>query len=380
MEWVSDEGLKFGRPENTINLSSYGERRLAAIMFTDLVGYATLAQKNEPRAIRLLQKHREITRPIFAKHGGREIKTMGDAFLVDFKSALAAVQCAVEIQKVHHMYNEREPEKKLHVRVGIHAGDVIYRDGDLYGDAVNVASRIEPLAEGDEVCISDQVYDQVRNKIRYALSRLESQDLKNITFQVDVYKVQLPWNKKGSRSVVVPSQKPLTKVFRRNPREARAERVKTENIGELILRLTLKNKVSDVEVLNEPQIPAGLARFSELVDYSRGETLCIVSGIHTVRVVIDDKNLINLRATLPARNILSVINGLAEVIVTLSDAALRTRGVIAKMSMELANNDINIFEYIHATPNVIIVVEKKDSLRTYQVLEGLASNQNMPQH
>jgi adenylate cyclase len=346
-----------------------GERRLAAIVFTDLEGYTALAQRDESRALELLDKHRELVRPIFARFGGREVKTMGDAFLLEFNSALEAVQCAIEVQKSQREYNERTHQNLL-LRIGIHVGDVVHREGDLYGDAVNIASRIEPLAEGGDICISEQVYDQVRNKVPYPLVRLESPDLKNVTFQVDIYKVQLPWNK---TSPLTPHEKPFTKVFRKQPVEAQ----ESERIGELILRLTLKKMITDVEVLNEPQISSALAKFSQTVDYSGGETLCIVSGIHTVRVVIDSKNIDNLKGALPKRNVLGVVDGLAEVIVTLSEAALRTRGVIARMSTELAKNRINILEYIHATPNVIIVVDEEDATRTYQVLEALASDKHV---
>jgi adenylate cyclase len=117
---------------------------------------------------------------------------MGDAFLVEFESALEATECAVEMQRVLHEQNADTPEKVL-VKVGIHVGDVVHREGDVYGDAVNIASRIEPLAAGGEVCISQQVFDQVRNKLPFRMVKLEPRDLKNISVPIDVYKVELPW-------------------------------------------------------------------------------------------------------------------------------------------------------------------------------------------
>jgi adenylate cyclase len=168
--------------------SQVEERRLAAIMFTDIVGYTALTQSDEHLAMRLLEKHRELIRPILPKHAGREVKTMGDAFLFEFGSALEAIECAVEIQQAIHNYNEGVDDKVL-VRVGIHLGDVIHREGDVYGDAVNIASRIEPLASGGGICITQQVYDQVKNRVSYSFDRLETPQLKNVKDEVEVYRM-----------------------------------------------------------------------------------------------------------------------------------------------------------------------------------------------
>jgi adenylate cyclase len=161
-------------------------------MFTDIVGYTALSQRNEKLALQLLEKHRSLMRPVFASHKGREVKTMGDAFLVQFESALEAVECAVEMQEVIHNQTDSSSEK-LEMKVGIHVGDVVQSDGDVHGDAVNIASRIEPLAKGGEICISQQVFDHVRNKVPFKLVKLEPHELKNVAVQIDVYRVELPW-------------------------------------------------------------------------------------------------------------------------------------------------------------------------------------------
>ncbi|HUK50841.1 MAG TPA: adenylate/guanylate cyclase domain-containing protein [Terriglobales bacterium] len=167
-----------------------GERRLAAIMFTDVVGYSRLTQTNEPLALELLEEHRGILRPIFTNHGGAEVKTIGDAFLVEFKSALDAVLCAVDLQKSLKERNDTvSPLRRLEMRIGIHLGDVIHTQNDVYGDAVNLASRIEPIADPGGICISQQVYDHIRSNTSLQIKKVGDVNLKNIELPVGVYNV-----------------------------------------------------------------------------------------------------------------------------------------------------------------------------------------------
>jgi adenylate cyclase len=178
------------------------ERRLAAIMYTDMVGFTALGQKNESLALALVEEQRKLLRPIFDRHGGKEVKTIGDAFLVEFPSALEAVRCAYDIQRATREFNITLPdEKKVHLRVGVHLGDVVVSQGDISGDAVNVASRIEHLAEDGGVCVTRQVYDHVQNKFELPLASLGPKSLKNVSAPLEVFKMVMPWDAASPSSV-----------------------------------------------------------------------------------------------------------------------------------------------------------------------------------
>ena len=168
------------------------ERRLAAIMFTDLVGYTAMAQRNESLALELLERHNTLLRSVVKQRRGREVKTVGDAFLLEFGSALEAVLCAIEIQSVLNEQNKLVGgAERILVRIGIHVGDVVHRGGDVFGDAVNIASRIVSFAEQGGICISGQVYAQVVNKLEYPLLKMSAQSLKNVEQPIDLYRVVL---------------------------------------------------------------------------------------------------------------------------------------------------------------------------------------------
>ena len=165
------------------------QRRLAAVMFTDVVGYSSLTQKNERLALELLEEHRKIVRPIVARHNGREIKTMGDAFLIEFESALEATQCAVDVQKNLYDHNQgSRVERQIHLRIGIHLGDVEQRQSDVLADAANIASRIEPLAESDGIkasrsflCVCAHQETRRRRKL------LPSSSARQMTFLLELH-------------------------------------------------------------------------------------------------------------------------------------------------------------------------------------------------
>ena len=174
------------------------ERRLAAIMFTDIVGYSSLTQQNEALAIELLDEHHQLIRSAFPNFGGREVDVAGDGFLIEFSSAVQAVNCAIEIQDALHQRNTQSPERIVQVRIGIHVGDVISQDGRVMGDGVNIAARVEPLADPGGICITQQVFDQVHNKLEHGLESWGKQYLKNIEEPIEIYAVVLPWESGGS--------------------------------------------------------------------------------------------------------------------------------------------------------------------------------------
>ncbi len=121
---------------------------------------------------------------------------MGDAFLVEFASALEAVKCAFDIQQsLHELNSDRPAERKILLRIGILLGDVIHSGNDIHEDAVNVASRIEPLAEPGGICITRQVHDQTRNKLEFPVIALGRTELKNVQMPMEIYKLVLPWKK-----------------------------------------------------------------------------------------------------------------------------------------------------------------------------------------
>lgn len=163
-------------------------RRLAAILFTDMRGYSRQMGEDEARTLERLREHNRILTAHFERHAGRVIKTVGDAFMVEFPSALAAVACALEVQAALSRRNTAvRPEDTIEVRIGIHVGDVVVEGGDLFGEAVNLAARLEPKAPPGEVCVSESVMAQVRRKVRARASDLGFVALKNIPQPVRLY-------------------------------------------------------------------------------------------------------------------------------------------------------------------------------------------------
>jgi TolB-like protein/class 3 adenylate cyclase len=168
------------------------QRRLAAILAADVVGYSRLIERDESGTLAALRERRTtILAPLVAHHGGRIVKVMGDRVLVEFGSAVNAVACAVELQSRMSEANKGLPEaRRVVLRVGINLGDVVVDGGDLYGDGVNVAARLQSIAAPGDICVSGSVYDQVKRKLDSDFDDLGPQMIKNIAEPVPVYRVR----------------------------------------------------------------------------------------------------------------------------------------------------------------------------------------------
>ena len=167
-------------------------RRLAAILAADVAGYSRLMGADEEGTHDRLQAHRrELVDPKIAGHHGRIVKTTGDGVLAEFASVVDAVRCAVEVQRG---MVDREPEvpheRQMQFRIGINLGDVIVEDDDIFGDGVNIAARLEALAEPGAICLSGSAHEQVRDKLDLAYEDLGEQTVKNIARPVQVYRIR----------------------------------------------------------------------------------------------------------------------------------------------------------------------------------------------
>jgi adenylate cyclase len=168
------------------------ERKLTAILSADVKGYSRLMGEDDEATVRTLTAHREAMTALIHQHHGRVVDSPGDNLLAEFASVIDAVRCAVEIQHDLRVRNIDLPDqRKMEFRIGINSGDVIVEGGRLYGDGVNIAARLEGLAEAGGICISGIVYDQVKNKLALGYEYQGEQAVKNIAEPVRVYRVML---------------------------------------------------------------------------------------------------------------------------------------------------------------------------------------------
>src|SRR6202521_5103925 len=185
-------GIRFPGPRCGLS-DERVERRLAAILAADVAGYSRLMGANEEATLAQLKSvRRALVDPTIAAHRGRIVKTTGDGMLVEFASAVDAARCAVEVQQGVALENVNVPQQaRIEFRIGIHVGDIIFDDNDICGDGVNIAARLEGIAEAGGVCMSDDAYRQIRGKVEIACDDMGLQPLKNIAEPMRAWRVRL---------------------------------------------------------------------------------------------------------------------------------------------------------------------------------------------
>lgn len=186
------------------------KRQMTAIMFTDIVGYSKQMGADEAAMVKKLQVHNEIMRNQIVRNRGTVIKTIGDAFMVRFRSAENAVQCALDCQKAIGDYNKGKPANdQFHIRIGVHMGEVIHTGTDVFGEGVNIAARIEPQCDPDGVTVSDVVANAARNKVPAHFMSLGVRPMKNIAKPPELFKV-FPIEEQASQKVAKTGAQPAT--------------------------------------------------------------------------------------------------------------------------------------------------------------------------
>src|SRR6202051_655736 len=185
-------GIRFPGPRCVLS-DERVERRLAAILAADVAGYSRLMGANEEATLAQLKSvRRALVAPTIAAHRGRIVKTTGDGMLVEFASAVDAARCAVEVQRGMARQNaDVRQDLRIEFRIGIHVGDIIIDDNDIFGDGVNIAARLEGIAEPGGVCISDDAHRQIRGKVDIPFDDIGSQSLKNIAEPMRAWRMQI---------------------------------------------------------------------------------------------------------------------------------------------------------------------------------------------
>src|ERR1700676_4736361 len=185
-------GIRFPGPRCVLS-DERVERRLAAILAADVAGYSRLMGANEEATLAQLKSvRRALVDPTIAAHRGRIVKTTGDGVLVEFASAVDAARCAVEVQRGMAAQNMDVPKDlRIEFRIGIHVGDIIIDDNDIFGDGVNIAARLEGIAESGGICVSDDAQRQIRGKVDIAFDDMGSQTLKNIAEPMRAWRMRV---------------------------------------------------------------------------------------------------------------------------------------------------------------------------------------------
>ncbi len=174
------------------SIMEHKDYRLAAIMYTDIVGFSRMMEKDEAATLKLLSYHNALVTEIAERRHGTIIKTIGDAFLVDFRNTVEALQCAIEVQEKLHAYNLEHRDLPLLLRIGVHLGDIWFFENDALGEGINIAARLQSLARPGTICMSQDVYNLVLNKLDFRAEKLGKVSLKNITKEIHAYEIVTP--------------------------------------------------------------------------------------------------------------------------------------------------------------------------------------------
>lgn len=164
--------------------------RLAVIMYTDIVGFSKMMGENEAETLNVLRTHNRILDEAVEACHGTVIKTIGDAYMVDFRNTVEALQCAVEVQEKIYEYNKQTGSYILLVRIGLHLGDIYFYEKDAFGDGINIAARLQSFAKPGCICFSQDVFNQVLNKVDFHAEKLGRVSLKNINKEIHAYEIE----------------------------------------------------------------------------------------------------------------------------------------------------------------------------------------------
>ena len=276
------------------------ERKLAAIMFTDIAGYTESMSKSESKTLNLLEKKRSILKPLLKEYKGTFVKEIGDGTLSYFESAVNAATCAVKLQE--NTYDDKE----MNIRVGIHIGDIVFKDGDVFGGGVNVASRLESIAPAGGVCVSKSVYDELSNQDDFDGIELGLQSLKGVGRLIEVFGL------KGD------------KLNEPNPKEYQENKI---------------DKHSDDEVPSIAIIPFENKGKEEDVFYAYGISADLISDVTSAGLIrVASKKQIDEAGELPQNELAKVLD-----VRYLANGELWRKGGMFQLSVELYDtNEKNV--------------------------------------
>lgn len=363
------------------------KRHLAAILFSDIVAYARLTQANEKLALTLLEEHRALVRPYFERYGGREVKTVGDAFLVEFQSAFEAVKCALRIQTALQERNLGESkDRQVRLRIGIHLGDIMRsEDGDIYGDGVNTAARLLEFADPGGICLSQSVYEQVHPKTTHPMYFAGTRRLKNMKDSLNIYRLHPNNSNSGVQALKGFQEKAFTLLRRPLPTFAVAIGIV---LGLFVLLTQLANEKNEASTDLAPSNSTRVAvmPFQNLSERAEDEYLS--SGM-TDEVITSLSRLDNVRVL--SKNAVEIYKKTKRKIPagTLVEGSIRRSGNRMRVTAQLINYQTNEYvwsEEYEGEISSVFEIQKKIASQVARHLSGRVlssiefTNRREPEH